>query len=49
MIQYFLVLTTLWWESYGGEEGKELQKIAMKILSLTCSATRCKRNWSTFD
>ncbi|XP_027902994.1 uncharacterized protein LOC114163106 [Vigna unguiculata] len=38
----------LWWESYGGE-GKELQKIAMKILSLTCSATGCERNWSTFD
>ncbi|XP_028806378.1 uncharacterized protein LOC114761216 [Neltuma alba] len=38
----------LWWESYGGE-GKELQKVAMRILSLTCSATRCERNWSTFD
>ncbi|XP_028753001.1 uncharacterized protein LOC114712623 [Neltuma alba] len=38
----------LWWESYGGE-GKELQKIAMRILSLTCSATGCERNWSTFD
>jgi len=41
-------LTALWWESYGGE-GKELQKVAMKILSLTCSATGCERNWSTFD
>ncbi|XP_028798861.1 uncharacterized protein LOC114754239 [Neltuma alba] len=38
----------LWWESYGGE-GKELQKVAMRILSLTCSATGCERNWSTFD
>jgi len=41
-------LTALWWESYEGE-GKELQKVAMKILSLTCSATGCERNWSTFD
>jgi len=41
-------LIALWWESYGGE-GKELRKIAMKILSLTCSATGCERNWSTFD
>ncbi|XP_027338045.1 uncharacterized protein LOC113851979 [Abrus precatorius] len=39
---------TLWWESYGGD-GKELQKVAMRILSLTCSATGCERNWSTFD
>nr|KYP34797.1 hypothetical protein KK1_044202 [Cajanus cajan] len=38
----------LWWESYGGR-GKELQKVAMRILSLTCSATGCERNWSTFD
>ncbi|XP_068483376.1 uncharacterized protein [Phaseolus vulgaris] len=38
----------LLWESYGGE-GKELQKVAMKILSFTCSVTGCERNWSTFD
>lgn len=42
------ILTALWWESYGGE-GKELQKLAMRILSLTCSATGCERNWSIFD
>ncbi|XP_028803194.1 uncharacterized protein LOC114758322 [Neltuma alba] len=35
-------------QCYGGE-GKELQKVAMRILSLTCSATGCERNWSTFD
>ncbi|XP_028113558.1 pheromone-processing carboxypeptidase KEX1-like isoform X5 [Camellia sinensis] len=40
--------TALWWESYG-EEYKELQKLAIRVLSLTCSATRCERNWSTFD
>ncbi|CAL5400431.1 unnamed protein product [Camellia sinensis] len=38
----------LWWESYG-EECKELQKLAIRVLSLTCSATGCERNWSTFD
>lgn len=42
------VLIALWWESYGGG-GKELQKIAMRVLSLTCSATGCERNWSVFD
>jgi hypothetical protein len=41
-------LIALWWESYGGE-GKELQKLAMSVLSLTCSATGCERNWSIFD
>ncbi|XP_028079536.1 uncharacterized protein LOC114281293 isoform X3 [Camellia sinensis] len=39
---------TLWWESYG-EECKELQKLAIRVLSLTCSATKCERNWSAFD
>ncbi|CAL5384210.1 unnamed protein product [Camellia sinensis] len=38
----------LWWESYE-EECKELQKLAIRVLSLTCSATGCERNWSTFD
>ncbi|KAL5551082.1 hypothetical protein UlMin_001258 [Ulmus minor] len=28
---------------------KELQNLAIRILSLTCSATGCERNWSTFD
>ncbi|XP_031284359.1 uncharacterized protein LOC116143083 [Pistacia vera] len=38
----------LWWDSYG-EECKELQTLAIKVLSLTCSATGCERNWSTFE
>ncbi|KAL6584924.1 hypothetical protein OROMI_004213 [Orobanche minor] len=41
-------LPGLWWESYG-EECKELQELAIKVLSLTCSATGCERNWSIFD
>ncbi|XP_039123453.1 uncharacterized protein LOC120260074 [Dioscorea cayenensis subsp. rotundata] len=38
----------LWWESYE-EECKELQNLAIRVLSLTCSATGCERNWSTFE
>ncbi|XP_039144882.1 uncharacterized protein LOC120282190 [Dioscorea cayenensis subsp. rotundata] len=38
----------LWWESYG-EECKELQNLAIRVLSLTCSATGCERNWSAFE
>ncbi|KAL5544677.1 hypothetical protein UlMin_008461 [Ulmus minor] len=34
--------------SFGGG-CKELQNLAIRILSLTCSATGCERNWSTFD
>ncbi|KAG5562353.1 hypothetical protein RHGRI_005178 [Rhododendron griersonianum] len=38
----------LWWESYGGS-CKELQELATRVLSLTCSATGCGRNWSTLQ
>ncbi|KAG5532057.1 hypothetical protein RHGRI_026615 [Rhododendron griersonianum] len=38
----------LWWESYGGS-CKELQELAIRVLSLTYSATGCERNWSTFQ
>ena len=26
-----------------------MQQLAIRVLSLTCSATGCERNWSTFD
>ncbi|XP_031274476.1 uncharacterized protein LOC116132945 [Pistacia vera] len=39
---------TLLWDNYG-EECKELQTLAIKVLSLACSATGCERNWSTFE
>ena len=42
------MISALWWESYG-EECKELQSLAIRVLSLTCSATGCERNWSTFE
>ncbi|XLR50596.1 hypothetical protein S83_001268, partial [Arachis hypogaea] len=37
-----------WWDSYG-DEHPELQKYAIRILSLTCSSSRCEYNWSVFE
>jgi len=36
-----------WWESYG-DEHPELQRFAIRVLSLTCSSSGCERNWSVF-
>lgn len=38
----------IWWENFG-DEVPELKAFAMKILGLTCSASACERNWSTFN
>ncbi|MCL7040442.1 hypothetical protein MKW94_015590 [Papaver nudicaule] len=38
----------LWWKSYG-DSAPDLQRVAIRILSATCSATGCERNWSTFE
>ncbi|KAH1087149.1 hypothetical protein GYH30_018614 [Glycine max] len=32
-----------------GSQTPNLQKLAIKILSLTCSASGCERNWSVFE
>lgn len=37
-----------WWASYGSS-APNLKKFAIRILSLTCSATSCERNWSVFQ
>ncbi|XP_061336622.1 uncharacterized protein LOC133283732 [Gastrolobium bilobum] len=37
-----------WWESYG-DGVPELQKLAIRVLSLTCSSSGCERNWSAFE
>lgn len=37
-----------WWENYGAQT-PELRKFAIKVLSLTCSASGCERNWSVFE
>lgn len=37
-----------WWLNYG-TSAPQLKKLAMKILSLTCSSSACERNWSAFE
>eukprot|EP00253_Pinus_taeda_P033969 PITA_33969 len=37
-----------WWEAFGGH-CPELQKFAILVLSQTCSASGCERNWSVFE
>lgn len=37
-----------WW-SVHGTSAKELRKMAIRILSLTCSSSACERNWSAFE
>ncbi|CAN0904196.1 hypothetical protein LINGRAHAP2_LOCUS22955 [Linum grandiflorum] len=37
-----------WWSSFG-DDVPELQRFAIWILSLTCSASGCERNWSVFE
>eukprot|EP00253_Pinus_taeda_P011488 PITA_11488 len=37
-----------WWEAFGGHCPK-LQRFAIRILSQTCSAFGCERNWSVFE
>ncbi|XP_070054762.1 uncharacterized protein [Nicotiana tomentosiformis] len=37
-----------WWKQFG-HQTPNLQKFAIKVLSLTCSASGCERNWSVFE
>jgi hypothetical protein len=37
-----------WWESFSSQ-CPQLQKFAIRVLSQTCSASRCERNWSVFE
>ena len=37
-----------WWDAYG-DECPELQRFAIRVLSLTCSSSGCERNWSAFE
>ncbi|XP_073059753.1 uncharacterized protein [Primulina eburnea] len=37
-----------WWLAYGSTT-PQLQDFAVRILSLTCSASGCERNWSMFQ
>ncbi|XP_075673513.1 uncharacterized protein LOC142642941 isoform X3 [Castanea sativa] len=38
----------VWWFAYGAST-PNLQQFAVKVLSLTCSLSRCERNWSMFE
>lgn len=49
MIYFFInIYVVQWWDSYG-DEVPELQAFAIRVLGLTCSASACERNWSTFN
>ena len=37
-----------WWEAFGSHF-PELQRFAIRILSQTCSASGCERNWFVFQ
>ncbi|XP_009596829.1 uncharacterized protein [Nicotiana tomentosiformis] len=37
-----------WWMQFG-HQTLNLQKFAVKVLSLTCSASGCERNWSVYE
>ncbi|XP_024969119.1 uncharacterized protein LOC112508665 [Cynara cardunculus var. scolymus] len=38
----------VWWTTFGSSS-PNLQKFAIRVLSLTCSATSCERNWGLFQ
>ncbi|KAL4276705.1 hypothetical protein AHAS_Ahas20G0233900 [Arachis hypogaea] len=42
------VMLDQWWESYGCG-APNLQKLAIRVLSQTCSSSGCERNWSIFE
>ncbi|XP_061353108.1 uncharacterized protein LOC133297896 [Gastrolobium bilobum] len=42
------VMPNQWWGSYGCG-APNLQKLAIRVLSQTCSASGCERNWSAFE
>ncbi|XP_021656850.2 uncharacterized protein LOC110647363 [Hevea brasiliensis] len=37
-----------WWKAYGSS-APNLRNFAIKVLSLTCSASGCERNWNIFE
>ena len=45
---FLQLLAAEWWKSYGAET-PELQLLVVKVLSLSCSASGCERNWSIFE
>ncbi|GMQ04544.1 hypothetical protein CsSME_00049924 [Camellia sinensis var. sinensis] len=45
---HFSNYVTNWWTRFGSKAPK-LTKFAIPIRSLTCNASGCERNWSTFE
>ncbi|XP_039803646.1 uncharacterized protein LOC120667686 [Panicum virgatum] len=43
-----LMLADEWWQTYGCS-APNLQKLALRVLSQTCSASGCERSWSYFE
>ena len=43
-----MYFTADWWVAYGSTT-PNLQKFAIRVLSLTCSSSGCERNWSVFQ
>lgn len=43
-----LICIVEWWDNFG-DEVPELKSFATRVLGLTCSASACERNWSTFN
>ena len=48
LTQLTMLFAAHWWESFGSE-CPQLQKFAIQVLSQTCSASGCERNWSVFE
>ncbi|KAF3777422.1 hypothetical protein EJ110_NYTH45857 [Nymphaea thermarum] len=48
MLDCIEILVNLWWDRFG-LDFPELTKLVIRILSQTCSATGCERNWSVFQ
>lgn len=41
-------IVAYWWRMFGSPT-QNLQKLAIRILSCTCNALGCERNWSVFE
>jgi hypothetical protein len=47
-LPFILFIVDVWWKHYGGKL-LELQKLAVRVFSQTCSSSGCERNWSVFE
>jgi hypothetical protein len=47
-LPFILFIVDVWWKHYGGKV-PHLQKLAIQVLSQTCSSLGCEHNWSVFE